>query len=130
MTITEIRQLTSLNKTDFAKRYNIPYRTLQDWELGNRECPAYVTELLEKAVKLDFKKEIDNMINELINKIDKAINKKAMKTSGMGTENITVELNLSDAEKETFLSIDKYNCDHYSWEFDNNILCITFTEEA
>jgi len=56
--ITEIRQLSNLNKTDFAKRYNIPYRTLQDWESGRRECPIYVAELLEKAVRADYKGEI------------------------------------------------------------------------
>lgn len=52
--IQKIRAMTGLNKTDFAKRYNIPFRTVQNWELGTRECPEYVLELLERAVKEDF----------------------------------------------------------------------------
>ncbi len=51
MTIKELRELTGLNKTDFAKKYNIPYRTIQNWELGERECPVYVLELLEFRIK-------------------------------------------------------------------------------
>lgn len=54
MTISEIRALTGLNKADFAKMYNIPYRTIQNWECGQRECPEYVRSLLERAVKEDF----------------------------------------------------------------------------
>lgn len=54
MTISEIRAIAGLNKTDFAKRYNIPYRTVQNWELGTRECPEYVLQLLERVVKEDF----------------------------------------------------------------------------
>lgn len=51
MLITEIRALTNLNKKDFATKYNIPYRTLQNWEGGVRECPKYVLELLEFRVR-------------------------------------------------------------------------------
>lgn len=54
MTITEIRQLTGLSMTAFAKRYGIPYRTLQNWEGGLREPPAYLLTLLEQVVKADF----------------------------------------------------------------------------
>jgi DNA-binding transcriptional regulator YiaG len=54
MTITEIRAISGLNKTKFAELYNIPYRTLQDWEAGKRNPPAYVLPLLERVVKMDF----------------------------------------------------------------------------
>lgn len=54
MTITEIRAISGLNKTKFAELYNIPYRTLQDWEAGKRNPPAYVLSLLERVVKMDF----------------------------------------------------------------------------
>jgi DNA-binding transcriptional regulator YiaG len=57
MTITEIRNLTGLNKTKFAEFYKIPYRTLQDWEAGKSKPPAYVLPLLERCVKEDFKEE-------------------------------------------------------------------------
>lgn len=51
MTITEIREKTGLNMTDFAKAYGIPFRTLQNWERGTRTPPPYVLELLKKAIE-------------------------------------------------------------------------------
>jgi len=54
MTIKEIRNITGLNMKEFATRYNIPYRTIQNWELGTRECPEYVLELLEFKVKTEY----------------------------------------------------------------------------
>ena len=57
MTITEIRNITGLNKTKFAEFYKIPYRTLQDWEAGKSKPPAYVLPLLERCVREDFKEE-------------------------------------------------------------------------
>lgn len=54
MTITEIRQLTGLSMTAFAKLYGIPYRSLQNWEAGIREPPPYLLTLLERVVKADF----------------------------------------------------------------------------
>ena len=58
MTITEIRAISGLNKTKFAERYNIPYRTLQDWEAGKSKPPVYVLPLLERCVRADFTQEI------------------------------------------------------------------------
>lgn len=54
MTIEEMRTALNMTKKDFSKQYNIPYRTVQDWELGNRVPPDYVVELLERAVVQDF----------------------------------------------------------------------------
>lgn len=52
--IQQIRAMTGLNKKDFAKKYNIPYRSIQHWDAGDRECPEYVLQLLERVVKEDF----------------------------------------------------------------------------
>ena len=58
MTIKEIRSLTGLSIVDFAHKYNIPYRTVENWEAKSekqkRKCPPYVAELLERAVRQDF----------------------------------------------------------------------------
>lgn len=51
MNITEIRELTGLDLAKFSRRYNIPYRTLQNWEKGVRKAPQYVVELLEYRIK-------------------------------------------------------------------------------
>lgn len=56
MQIKDIRALTGLNITDFTRRYEIPYRTYHDWEVGKANPPAYVVKLLERVVREDFKK--------------------------------------------------------------------------
>ena len=58
MTVKEIRNLTGLSQVDFANKYDIPRRTVENWETENeknkRECPTYVAKMLERLVKLDF----------------------------------------------------------------------------
>lgn len=51
--IKEIRQLTGLSQTKFAEKYQIPLRTLQDWEAGRREPAEYLVALLDRAVRAD-----------------------------------------------------------------------------
>jgi putative transcriptional regulator len=57
MELKEMRKLLGLSQSAFGKRYNIPVRTIQDWESGRRKAPIYVIELLERAVVDDFKDE-------------------------------------------------------------------------
>ena len=52
-TIKEIRQATGLSQSKFAGALNIPIRTLQKWEVGERECPPYVVELIAFRVEHD-----------------------------------------------------------------------------
>lgn len=52
--IKEIRKQTGLSQAKFAAYYHIPKRTLESWEMGQRECPGYVVELLRRAVDEDF----------------------------------------------------------------------------
>lgn len=47
MTFKEIRETSGMNKTEFGKYFNIPYRTIQNWELGLRECPEYLLDLIQ-----------------------------------------------------------------------------------
>lgn len=59
MTVKEIRKLTGLSQSQFALKYHIPLSTLHKWEASDdcanhRDCPLYVIELLERAVKEDF----------------------------------------------------------------------------
>ena len=42
-----LRQRTGLNRKEFCKLVHIPYRTITEWELGNRHAPEYVLFLLE-----------------------------------------------------------------------------------
>ena len=54
MNIKELRKMTGLNQTQFGEIYDIPMRTIQNWESGQRTPPTYVLNLLERAVKQDF----------------------------------------------------------------------------
>ena len=47
--IREIRAYTGLTRTDFALRYLIPYRTVENWERGDSQCPDYVRLLLAQV---------------------------------------------------------------------------------
>lgn len=47
--IRDIRAFTGLNRTDFALRYLIPYRTVENWERGDNQCPDYIRFLLALA---------------------------------------------------------------------------------
>lgn len=47
----ELREASGMNKTQFAKYFGIPFRTVQDWELGNRKCNDYLLGLMEYKLK-------------------------------------------------------------------------------
>ena len=59
MTIKEIRNLSGLSQAAFSAKYNIPIATIKKWEAPRdnpnyRECPSYVNQLLERAVRYDL----------------------------------------------------------------------------
>ena len=51
MTFKELREASGMNKTQFAAYFGIPYRTIQDWELGNRKCLPYLIDLMAYKLK-------------------------------------------------------------------------------
>lgn len=55
LSIKEIRELTGLSQNKFCDRYDIPPRTLQDWEAGRRVPADYLVKLLERTVREDMK---------------------------------------------------------------------------
>lgn len=48
--IRAIRARTGLSQAAFAARYEIPKRTVEAWEMGQRTPPPYVIRLLSEAV--------------------------------------------------------------------------------
>lgn len=42
-----LREKYRMTRNEFCEYFGIPYRTLQDWELGNRKCPAYLLDLMQ-----------------------------------------------------------------------------------
>ena len=54
MNIREMRIKLGDTQSEFAARYNIPFRTIQNWETGMRKPPEYVIELLENRIRSDL----------------------------------------------------------------------------
>lgn len=69
-----IRSMLDVSRSEFSRRYNIPIRTLEDWDSGRTNPPAYVTQLLERVVKEDKLKELFEEKNRLQKEIEE-INK-------------------------------------------------------
>lgn len=70
MDIHEIRQKTGLSRIAFAKRYDIPLRTIEDWESGKRKPPTYVIRLLGEAVERDLSLQSERELFTLVNRSD------------------------------------------------------------
>ena len=54
MTIREMRTALGETQGEFAARYHIPFRTIQNWEAGVRTPPDYIVDLLESRVMTDL----------------------------------------------------------------------------
>ena len=52
--ILQIRKKSGLSQAKFCEKYEIPKRTLENWEQGSRECPEYLVKLLDRVVGEDF----------------------------------------------------------------------------
>jgi len=39
--ITRLREQTGMNRKEFCDYFMIPYRTVTEWERGNRNAPEY-----------------------------------------------------------------------------------------
>lgn len=51
--LIELRKQTGMNRKQFAEYFGIPYRTLQDWELGNRQMPDYLLRLMVYKISIE-----------------------------------------------------------------------------
>ena len=47
MTFNELRKASGMNQTELGLYFDIPRRTVQNWDLGVRECPEYLLKLME-----------------------------------------------------------------------------------
>lgn len=51
--IKELRESTGMNRREFCEYFNIPYRTVTEWERDNRHAPEYVIRLLEYYIHME-----------------------------------------------------------------------------
>ena len=54
----ELRESTGLNRKEFCEKFDIPYRTMTEWELGHRTAPSYVLRFMAYYVNMQ------KMLNE------------------------------------------------------------------
>jgi DNA-binding transcriptional regulator YiaG len=59
----ELRESTGLNRKEFCEKFEIPYRTMTEWELGHRNAPLYVLKLLSYYIEIQRKLD-ENGISE------------------------------------------------------------------
>lgn len=50
----ELREMTGMNRKDFADYLGAPYRTMTEWERDTRVMPNYVFALIEYKIKNEF----------------------------------------------------------------------------
>ena len=51
--IKELRESTGMNRREFCEYFDIPYRTVTEWERDNRHAPEYVLRLLEHYIRME-----------------------------------------------------------------------------
>ena len=51
--ITELREQTGMNRKEFCEYFQIPYRTVTEWERGNRNAPGYVLRMMEYMIRIE-----------------------------------------------------------------------------
>lgn len=65
LTLKEIRERTGLSQVGFARRYGIPRRTYENWEMGERVPSPYLRDLLARVAKEDYLSNWNNFERKL-----------------------------------------------------------------
>lgn len=51
--LIDLKEDSGMNWKEFSEYYEIPYRTVQDWERGKREMPDYVLRLMQYKMRME-----------------------------------------------------------------------------
>ena len=51
--IKELRESTGMNRKEFCEYFDIPYRTVTEWERDGRHAPDYLIRLLEYYIRME-----------------------------------------------------------------------------
>ena len=63
--IKELREITGMNRRQFCEAFEIPYRTVTEWERGTRNAPKYVLKFMEYYIQNErVKKENEQEASE------------------------------------------------------------------
>ena len=55
MTFKELREKHNMTLTQISEYFEIPYRTIQNWDGGQRKCPEYLLKLMEYKLEQNKK---------------------------------------------------------------------------
>ena len=63
--LVELRKSTGMNRRQFCEEFEIPYRTVTEWERGTRNAPKYVLKFMEYYIQNEkVKKENEQEVSE------------------------------------------------------------------
>ena len=51
--IKQLRERTGMNRKEFCEYFQIPYRTMSEWERDGRHAPDYFLRLLEYYIRVE-----------------------------------------------------------------------------
>lgn len=51
--LIQLKETSGMNWKEFAEYFEIPYRTMQDWEHGRRAMPHYLLQLMEYKLRME-----------------------------------------------------------------------------
>ena len=51
--LIQIKEASGMNWKEFSAYFQIHYRTVQDWERGNRKMPEYLLRLMEYKLRIE-----------------------------------------------------------------------------
>ena len=51
--LRKLRESAGMNRKEFCEYFDIPYRTVTEWERGTRKMPDYVLRLLAYRIKME-----------------------------------------------------------------------------
>ncbi len=54
--LVDLRKSTGMSRREFAEYFEIPYRTVQEWELVNRRMPEYLLHLMKYKICIEEEK--------------------------------------------------------------------------
>lgn len=90
MNFKELRQQSGMTQKAFSEYFNIPKRTVENWESGQRECQAYLLELMEYKLEKEMIIQCKNSGFEIIHEeiktlpIGECVNLRLMKEKPSG----------------------------------------------
>ena len=51
--LKSLRESTGMNRREFSEYFDIPIRTVQDWELDQRKMPDYILRMMEYQLRME-----------------------------------------------------------------------------